>query len=296
MEELTPSDPTRPCDECVLQSGPCCLDKSYCEFRKTGKTWKKSLDATSPGKREAVQPSILVVGDSWAAGHEAESQEDRGWPEIMGIPQSHRQGICGSTAAQWAHNMDGRLTRARDTKADVAIVSLLGNDFIAALGDGNLQQQQGRDGGSGPCHSLVPGCRHRLVRETGEKSEEACWEEEMSLRHNAPKIPECGSRRVVPHVEYSTVFECHCGAKIEHRHGCSSKPRELDYPGGGIVPSIGARFFLGGIWAGWSIVPGAIACPKCLLKMSAGHFHRMRKKWFTKRSKEAKATSLRHSK
>ena len=63
-----------------------------------------------------LEKSILVVGDSWAAGREAESQEDRGWPEIMGIPQSHRQGISGSTANQWGHNMDGCLTRARSTE------------------------------------------------------------------------------------------------------------------------------------------------------------------------------------
>jgi len=37
----TPSDPNRPCDECVLSHGFMCLDRKYCEFCDTGKTWKK---------------------------------------------------------------------------------------------------------------------------------------------------------------------------------------------------------------------------------------------------------------
>ena len=40
IEPHTPSNPERPCSECVLQSGPMCLDRSYCEFRETGKTWR----------------------------------------------------------------------------------------------------------------------------------------------------------------------------------------------------------------------------------------------------------------
>lgn len=43
LEPHTPEDPQRMCEECALQSGPCCLDRSYCEFPKTGKTWKKHL-------------------------------------------------------------------------------------------------------------------------------------------------------------------------------------------------------------------------------------------------------------
>jgi len=29
------------CPECVIAAGPMCMDRSYCEFDKTGKTWKK---------------------------------------------------------------------------------------------------------------------------------------------------------------------------------------------------------------------------------------------------------------
>lgn len=41
MEHHDPSDKTRPCDECILSVKKfACLDRSYCEFRETGKTWK----------------------------------------------------------------------------------------------------------------------------------------------------------------------------------------------------------------------------------------------------------------
>jgi hypothetical protein len=43
VEPHTPSNPKRPCDECVLAKGFMCLDRSYCEFNETGKAWKKSL-------------------------------------------------------------------------------------------------------------------------------------------------------------------------------------------------------------------------------------------------------------
>ena len=65
--------------------------------------------------------SILVIGDSWSAAREADTVLDRGWPEIMGIPAELRQGVSGSTAAEWAANTDGMLTRAMQTKADTLI-------------------------------------------------------------------------------------------------------------------------------------------------------------------------------
>ena len=43
LEEHIPCNKNNPCSECILQSGPMCLDRSYCEFPKTGKTWKKRL-------------------------------------------------------------------------------------------------------------------------------------------------------------------------------------------------------------------------------------------------------------
>lgn len=38
-----PKYPDRYCEECVLSNGPMCLDRSYCKFKETGKTWRKKL-------------------------------------------------------------------------------------------------------------------------------------------------------------------------------------------------------------------------------------------------------------
>ena len=41
IELHTPSNPKKPCDECVLKFRMMCLDRSYCRLKETGKTWKK---------------------------------------------------------------------------------------------------------------------------------------------------------------------------------------------------------------------------------------------------------------
>jgi hypothetical protein len=43
---LEPHKPegNKPCYECVLLSGPMCLDRRYCQFRETGLTWKKCIN------------------------------------------------------------------------------------------------------------------------------------------------------------------------------------------------------------------------------------------------------------
>ena len=81
---------------------------------------------------------VLVVGDSWAAGHIAETGLDEGWPVMMGVAPELRQGIDGATAADWAANKNGCLARALTTPCDAVVVSLMGNDAFAAWGDGKL--------------------------------------------------------------------------------------------------------------------------------------------------------------
>jgi lysophospholipase L1-like esterase len=49
-----------------------------------------------------------------------------------------RQGVSGSTAAQWASDFDGRLSLARDTDSDAVVISLLGNDARHAVSDGQV--------------------------------------------------------------------------------------------------------------------------------------------------------------
>lgn len=80
----------------------------------------------------------LVIGDSWASAVEADTGRNEGWPLMMGLAAEMRLGVSGSTAAQWAADKDEWLTKARQTEADVAIVSLLGNDARRAVSDGRV--------------------------------------------------------------------------------------------------------------------------------------------------------------
>lgn len=81
---------------------------------------------------------ILVIGDSWSSAVVAGNPASGGWPEMIGIPAEMRQAVAGSTAAQWAADFEGRLTKAINTPSDIVILSLLGNDLRAALADGTL--------------------------------------------------------------------------------------------------------------------------------------------------------------
>lgn len=84
----------------------------------------------------------LVVGDSWSSAVVAGEGDRMGWPLMLGIADDMRQAVAGSTAAQWASDFDGRLTRAAQTQADVVILSLLGNDAFAALSDGTVTPEE----------------------------------------------------------------------------------------------------------------------------------------------------------
>lgn len=85
---------------------------------------------------------ILAVGDSWASAVEGDTGLDRGWPEILELPEDCRQGISGSTAYEWAQNKDERLTKALESKADVIVLSLMGNDFRHAYDDGKVTSEE----------------------------------------------------------------------------------------------------------------------------------------------------------
>lgn len=84
----------------------------------------------------------LVVGDSWSSAVVAGEGDRVGWPLMLGIPDEMRQAVAGSTAAQWAGDFGGRMTRAAQAQADVVILSLLGNDAFAALSDGTVTPEE----------------------------------------------------------------------------------------------------------------------------------------------------------
>lgn len=80
--------------------------------------------------------TILVVGDSYSAAREGDTGLDRGWPVDLGVTDGFRQGVSGSTAGQWASDLNGMLTKGKATQSDVLILSLLGNDAFAIESQG----------------------------------------------------------------------------------------------------------------------------------------------------------------
>lgn len=85
-----------------------------------------------------METEILVAGDSWASAWEGDTGRDEGWPLLLGIPREYRQGKAGSTAAEWAADRCGMLTKAVNTPSKTVIISLIGNDVLAAVADGNI--------------------------------------------------------------------------------------------------------------------------------------------------------------
>ena len=84
----------------------------------------------------------VVFGDSWTAARESDTKLDKGWPFYLGVEEGFRQGVSGSRADQWAADHNGWLTKVKNTKAPVAIVSLLGNDLSFAMRDGKVTWQE----------------------------------------------------------------------------------------------------------------------------------------------------------
>ena len=83
-----------------------------------------------------------MIGDSWASAVESDTGLDRGWPEIMELPEQYRQGISGSRAEEWADDHGGRLMKAISTDSDAVIISLLGNDARHAISDGVITPEE----------------------------------------------------------------------------------------------------------------------------------------------------------
>lgn len=85
--------------------------------------------------------NILIVGDSHAEGYLPHSKiRSNAIAETVGAPPELRLAVSGSTAIDWARDLDGRLTRAeaRASGCEAVLVSLLGNDLFAASADGNV--------------------------------------------------------------------------------------------------------------------------------------------------------------
>lgn len=105
---------------------------------------------------------VLVIGDSWASAREADTGNDAGWPHLLPVAPSHRQGISGTTAMQWAADHEGWLSRARRTPADAVIVSLLGNDARLVLGNQGMTAG-GLEAGLAHLRTVVDAVRRPLT-------------------------------------------------------------------------------------------------------------------------------------
>lgn len=84
---------------------------------------------------------IMIVGDSHAEGYLPHSKiRSNAIAEAVGAAPEMRLAVSGSTALDWARDIDDRLTRAEAHAygADAVLVSLLGNDLFAAASDGNV--------------------------------------------------------------------------------------------------------------------------------------------------------------
>lgn len=81
--------------------------------------------------------SIVLFGDSYTAGRIPHTQTDGAFRKaLLGVYRDYA--LSGSTAVQWAGDIDGRLTGVCDAPANIAVGSLLGNDAFAALADGQI--------------------------------------------------------------------------------------------------------------------------------------------------------------
>jgi lysophospholipase L1-like esterase len=79
--------------------------------------------------------SIVLFGDSYTAGRIPHTQIDGAFRKAL--PSVYRDyALSGSTAVQWAGDIDGRLSDVCESPADIAVGSLGGNDAFAALADG----------------------------------------------------------------------------------------------------------------------------------------------------------------
>ena len=84
--------------------------------------------------------NVAVGLDSWSSAVVADTgNRFGGWPDILGIPRAMNFGVPGMTAEAVAKDAGGILTGLCGADADIAVVSLLGNDALNAFkNDGQI--------------------------------------------------------------------------------------------------------------------------------------------------------------
>jgi lysophospholipase L1-like esterase len=83
-------------------------------------------------KPKMKKMKIITIGDSWSSAICATPNgelNEHGWPQLLG-PSCIAGAVPGSTVIQWVTNFGNRMAMANQIKADVLIMSLLGNDAL----------------------------------------------------------------------------------------------------------------------------------------------------------------------
>jgi lysophospholipase L1-like esterase len=83
-------------------------------------------------------PVIVLFGDSYTAGRVAGTNRDGAFAAALGVCVRRDYALSGSTAIDWSIDVGGRLTGVCQADASVAVGSLIGNDAIAAMADGQV--------------------------------------------------------------------------------------------------------------------------------------------------------------
>jgi len=78
---------------------------------------------------------IVLFGDSYTAGRLPGTATDGALAEALCVPNELALAVSGSTAIGWARDQE-RMQAVCNSKADIAVGSLGGNDLFAALQDG----------------------------------------------------------------------------------------------------------------------------------------------------------------
>ncbi len=117
VEPHTPSDPARPCYECVFNFDPCCLKRSACEFKKTGKTWRLVKEEDIPVQKamkdfemrdsiEVMQSKVDAFNESNPVGSSVTVIKDLG-EKIETTVRHPAEILSGHTAVVWLKGISG---------------------------------------------------------------------------------------------------------------------------------------------------------------------------------------------
>ncbi len=83
-------------------------------------------------------PTVVLFGDSYTAGRLPHTNTDGAFRAALGECAKYDYALSGSTTVEWSMNIEQRLTSVCCAKVGVAVGTLLGNDALAAIADGQV--------------------------------------------------------------------------------------------------------------------------------------------------------------